>query len=130
MKTIEEVRAELETQKPRSAWSKGVTAYALDLLDDLEENINGGYVALPKTGSELKAVILNGATDWDQFSYGGSSLIYDEDIAKRLCCPSELKRCDGGTERPNAREEWLDVQARALQQAFRRLSSAFRFWEV
>ena len=38
MKTINEVREELENRKDRSAWDKGVTVYALELLDELEEN--------------------------------------------------------------------------------------------
>jgi len=38
MKTIQEVRQELETRKTRSAWDRGVNAYALELLDQLEEN--------------------------------------------------------------------------------------------
>ena len=44
-------------------------------------------------------------------------MIYDGDIAERLCCPSELKKTRNGERRPNSREEWLDVQARALRQA-------------
>lgn len=31
-----------------------------------------------------------------------------------------------GERRPNSREEWLDVQARALRQAFRRMYAAIR----
>lgn len=31
-----------------------------------------------------------------------------------------------GERRPNSREEWLDVQARALRQAFRRMYVAIR----
>jgi hypothetical protein len=54
-----------------------------------------------------------------QYSYGGCSLIYDCDIAERLCSPSELKRTRDGERSPNAKEEWLDVQARALYQAAR-----------
>ena len=46
------------------------------------------------------------------------SLIYNEDIAERLCTPSELKKTRHGERRPNAREEWLDTQARALFQAY------------
>ncbi|HZK45919.1 MAG TPA: hypothetical protein VFD34_06795, partial [Clostridia bacterium] len=61
--------------------------------------------------------LLNGADNWNQYSYGGSALIYDGDIAERLCSPSEYKRSREGERRPNSREEWLDVQARALNQA-------------
>ncbi len=36
--------------------------------------------------------MLNGASNWRQFSYGGSALIYNEEIAERLCSPSEFKK--------------------------------------
>lgn len=52
--------------------------------------------------------------------------MYDGDIAAALCTPSELKKTRNGDRRPNSREEWLDVQARALRQAFRRVYSAIR----
>nr|DAP26633.1 MAG TPA: hypothetical protein [Bacteriophage sp.] len=70
--------------------------------------------------------MLNGAQDWEQYSWGGSALIYDYDIAERLCCPSELKKTRNGERRPNSREEWLDVQARALYQAASRVVNAYR----
>ena len=70
--------------------------------------------------------MLNGAQDWEQYSWGGSALIYDGDIAERLCCPSELKKTRNGERRPNSREEWLDVQARALYQASSRVVNAYR----
>lgn len=53
-------------------------------------------------------------------------LIYDGDIAERLCTPSEYKRKRGGDFQPNSRETWLDVQARALYQAARWIINAAR----
>lgn len=93
----------------KSAWTKGVELYADDLVESLEEN------KLEATKENL----LNGAKDWREYSYGGCSLIYDADIAERLCSPSELKRVRGGDRQPNGRETWLDCQARALYQAAR-----------
>lgn len=69
--------------------------------------------------------MLNGARDWSEYSYGGCSLIYDGDIAERLCTPGELKRTRHGERRPNSREGWLDVQARALSQACSRVIHAY-----
>lgn len=126
MKNYEKIKSILENRKDRSAWDKGVTVYALEMLDDVAENIDYDGKE-PETRSELKEMALNGATDWSQYSWGGSSLIYDCDIAERLCTPSELKKTRGGERRPNSREEWLDTQARALYQAFRRLAIA---WET
>ena len=124
MKNYKEIKENLETRKDRSAWDKGVTTYALEMLEDVAESIdyNGKE---PKTRAELKALALNGAENWNQYSWGGSSLIYDCDIAERLCTPSELKKTRGGERRPNSREEWLDVQTRALQQAWSRLLGAW-----
>lgn len=121
-KTIEEARKELETRKTRSAWERGVTAYALDLLDSLEEALDY-YKEEPADRATLEKYLLNGATDWNQYSWGGSALIYDGDIAERVCTPSELKKTRNGERRPNSREEWLDTQARALYQAARRIKN-------
>ena len=130
MDCIKAAQAALEAQKNRSAWEKGVTVYALELLDDLAEAAEGGYI--PTDAAELlkpramRAVMLNGADDWHAYSWGGSGLIYNSDIAARLCCPSELRKTRNGERRPNSREEWLDTQARALFQAANRAFKAYR----
>ena len=67
-----------------------------------------------------------GASDWQQYSEGGCALVYDADIAERLCSKSELKRVRGGERQPNARETWLDCQARALGQAASLVRRAYR----
>ncbi len=90
-----------------STWSKGVEVYAQELQEFLTQN------NLPAT----KENMLNGASNWKDYSYGGCSLIYDYEIAERLCTPSELKRTDNGRLQPNRSENWLDCQARALFQA-------------
>lgn len=111
-----------DKSRQRSAWGRGVQVYAHELLDTLEQAINDGYFD-PDDLSAYKIVssaLLNGASDWDQYSWGGSALIYNCDIAARLCSPSELKKTRDGERRPNSREDWLDVQARALYQAARR----------
>lgn len=56
-------------------------------------------------------------------------MIYDSDIAERLCNPSELKKTRNGERRPNGREEWLDTQARALFQAANRVCRHIRHLE-
>lgn len=125
---IKAARAALEAQKDRSAWGRGVTAYALELLNDLEEAAEGGYIDTDDlTSSRLvDRAMLNGASSWSQYSWGGCSLVYNSDIAERLCCPSELKKTRNGERRPNSREEWLYTQARALSQAAARVRRALR----
>lgn len=123
---IAKIAAELETRKDRSAWNKGVTLYAWDLLDEIQERANYEHKE-PENADELKEYALNGAESWDQYSWGGSALIYNGDIAERLCSPSELKKTRNGERRPNSREEWLDTQARALSQAFTRIRRIFKY---
>ena len=131
MTNIEKVYQSIANEKQRSAWDKGVTEYALELVEHLGEQISNGYfdeLDLSDPG-KVKAALLNGAADWSQYSWGGCSLIYDGDIAERLCCPSELKKTRNGERRPNSREEWLDVQARALYQAANRICRHIRTLE-
>lgn len=125
---IDTIKKEVEARTERSAWSKGVTAYALELVEGMEEAIDGGYFdpADLKAPKMVERALLNGAQNWDAYSWGGSSLIYNWDIAERLCTPSELKKTRNGERRPNSREEWLDVQARALFQASNRVKKAIR----
>ena len=128
MKSIEEIRAAIEAEKPRSAWDRGKKEYALELLEDLKEHISY-YGRLPESSAELREWLLNGAANWSEYSWGGCSLIYNGDIAERLCCPSELKKTRNGERRPNSREEWLDAQARALYQAANRICRHIRTLE-
>ena len=109
----------IKKSNPVSAWDKGVKEYSIELIEDLESNpslikeINEG---MPLREKDL----LNGAMDWQQYSEGGCSFIYDEDIAERLCTPSELKRYKGG-DLPNDPSFWLRTQTRALKQASKRI---------
>ena len=123
--TLDKVAAELEAQKDRSAWGRGVNAYAMELVAELKE-LAAYEGRNPEPGRECREWMLNGAKDWKQYSWGGASLIYDADIAQRLCTPSELKKTRHGERRPNSREEWLDVQARALRQACDRVDRVYR----
>ena len=113
----QELLNKLEKLTPRSAWARAVVSDAVDLVEALTCS------EIPNNWEELKKLLLNGAADWSAYSYGGCALVYDEDIARHYCTPSELRKVthkDGTiSERANARETWLDVQARALHQAAR-----------
>ena len=110
---IEEINDRIETTRTRSAWDRGVQAYALELTENLNYMDADDFAAQKLVRQSL----LNGASDWSAYSWGGSSLCYDQDIARRLCAPWELRKTHDGARRPNSREEWLDTQARALRQA-------------
>lgn len=118
MKTISEIRNAIDNIRTRSAWSAGVKTYADEILNNIataeaEHRIDMATA----TRHDLEIAALGGADNWGAYSWGGCSLIYNNDIAATLCAPSELKRTRNGARRPNSREEWLDVQARALYQA-------------
>ena len=110
--TKQQLVAAVAAVKPgRSAWARGVQAYAVELVENLDDSADLANERL------LEKALLNGADNWRQYSEGGCALIYDADIAERLCSPSELKRNKCGMRAPNGRENWLDCQARALAQA-------------
>ena len=121
MKT-DELYNKIESLKVRGAWNNGVKWYALYLIEQMED-----YTKVVPERAEIESVLLNGASDWKQYSYGGCALIYDGGIAETLCSPSELKRVtrkDGTLrDKANMRETWLDVQARALYQDCRLIKS-------
>jgi len=135
MKTLAQIREAIEAKKTRGAWAAGVKTYALEILEDVTERTEyEGHE--PQDITELYDYMLNGAKDyrhphdrfkaWAVYSWGGSSLIYDADICERLCNNTEKKQTRNGERRPNSREEWLDVQTRALFQAGELIARAAR----
>lgn len=129
-KNIQTVVNEVNNTKTRSAWDKGVKAYALDILASFEESrqwceANGESVP------ELdERTALNGASDWSAWSYGGCGLVYGAYIAERLCTPSELRKLDGGARVPAGAATWCDIEARAARQAWRMIAEAVRVVEA
>lgn len=118
--TVKEIKEKLEKRNKGSVWKRAVKEDAIRLLDYFVEyySINEGENVnfdVPNF-AELR----QGAKDWVQFSYGGCAYVWDTDIAQHYCTPSELKKVqdkEGGVKKPNSKENWLDVQARALFQA-------------
>ena len=128
MKTIKIEKSDLITRlkskratqrKNLSKWKKGVYDYAEEMLDDLDDFIIEFNDIHDKTDIILNfgKQLLNGAPNTRAYSWGGCSLIYNEDIAQRLCTTSELKKKDYGRLQPTSKIEWLDLQARAIYQA-------------
>lgn len=131
MVTYEQLVKSIEATKPRSAWDKGVKVYALKLF------ARPSYIGI-KLSDEvpepriLENILLNGANDWDEYSHWGKSFTYGIDIAKTLYTPSELKKVLSTDKngyftlrKPNAHEKWLDVQTRALYQAFKLIKKTY-----
>ena len=133
VQNIQAVANEVMNNKTRSAWSKGVQAYALDILANFEEwrkwNEENGE-SVPELDERTA---LNGASDWSAWSYGGCGLVYDSEIAERLCTPSEMRKLQyktGGMRYPAPCTNWLDVEARAARQAWQMIAKAMRVVEA
>lgn len=109
----QQIISAIESTAPKSAWKRAVKDYAIDILESLEA---------PNQEFQESA-LLNGAENWRAYPYGGSALIYDDDIARRVCSPSEFKRSREGQRNPSGSENWLDCQARALFHAARLIKS-------
>lgn len=120
--TIYQLTEVINSMKFRSAWDCGVKVYALDLLKQYDEMPS---MEIYSNVSELERALLNGADSWRQYSDGGMALIYDCDICSRLCSPSVQKIRHNGAYRPNRQESWLDVQERALYQAWKLIAATF-----
>lgn len=85
---------------------------ALALLDSLDMP----ETVLPDHFESRRALLLNGADNWREYSYGGCALVYNVDIAARFFTPSELRRymAEGHDASMAFRgEPMLDLQARA-----------------
>lgn len=64
---VSDVVAVLRARRDHSAWDRGVTAYALEMLEGLE--VTG------LTASTVEKALLNGAPSWHDYSWGGCALI-------------------------------------------------------
>lgn len=106
----------------RSKWAQGVRDYAMDLMETLPNDW------MYSNDTMLEKELLNGADDWAAYSWGGCALCYDCDICERLATPSEQKRKKGGDLQPSSCESWLDVQTRALRQAFYTIRRLCRYY--
>ena len=108
----------------KSAWEKGVTAYAVELLNTIEDN--DMPMKVPEMFRDFQEILLDGSEDWYHYSHEKRSIVSNEEIATRLTPPSKLKR-GNYTNPPNSWESWLDVQARALGQACVKLYEAMHY---
>lgn len=69
-----------ETERKRGQWNKATAYYADFLLDSYIETCKwcaDQNEAIPALSLEI---VLNGASCWHQYSYGGCALVYDGDM--------------------------------------------------
>ena len=123
---IEKLKSILEEEyeNTKGTYKKAIILYALELVD----NIGDHYATTQEQRDnlekiekqDLKALALNGADSWSQYSWGGCSLCYNYDILSRLFCPSIVKKYkNADTVRGR---HLLDYQATALSRAFSKIN--------
>lgn len=105
--------AEKLSRTERSCWSRGVASLVRDYAEDVLREHDGETATI----KEFDQLWNCGAETLRDAVYGGCFDIWNYDIAKRLCTPSEFKRTKEGMREPNRRETWLDVEYRAICRA-------------
>lgn len=117
-----------ETELKRGQWNKTMAYYAYFLLDsyiDICKWCADQNEAIPDLSLDT---VLNGASGWHQYSYGGLALVYDGDIAKIVFTPAQFTKWEQG--RKVTDEPMLDIQARALAAGWMVLKSAQRYADM
>ena len=103
----------------RTQWMKAVETLKEMILDNIEE-----FEKDIKDYETLKKAVLNGAENFKQASYDGNFLIYNYELAEVFCTPKQLEKLETRKQFPHGigGQSWLDIQARALTQAFREIA--------
>ena len=114
--TLTNLRGIISESRARSAWSRGVNDYALDILDNLEEYANYEFENNGVFPPLSEPLALNGADNWQHYAAGGCGLVYTSAILERLCTPSELRRLSRSS---RCDIDAISLEARALFQAWR-----------
>lgn len=126
MTDIVKIRNWIKNDSYRSQWERAVRDYALEMIDQCDKKDITSYKQIPNhcNAANMKDYAIARA-----LSEGGCFEIYNGDIAKRLCTPSQLKRHTrkDGTVRDLPHESWIDVQTRAVYQAILLIKRAC-FW--
>lgn len=130
MLNSERFTSRLPLDKP---WGKGVLRYANELLDKAEENQPDALLRVtdnPNDRETITTLLLEGAKNWKEYSYGAYALVANEDIVNRLGSPEEIEASNHGTNPPNSvyAANWLDLQTIALKQAADLIYSAV--WRI
>ena len=99
----------------KSAWNKGLKAYMHDFIEDLDM----AKLQACQSKADFEKLLLNGAKNWHEYSWGGASLCYNEDILQRLSPAWACKKFANSSAVYGV--ELLDIQKRALYQAFLKL---------
>jgi len=103
-KTINDIMDELDVRPGMPDWEFAVRRYAMNMFKEYMEWKNlYRWNEASLLGEITEGSLLNGAKDWEQYSHDGNSLIYENDIRRRL--------------RGNGNGDLLNIQAKALKEA-------------
>lgn len=105
--------AEKMSKSERSYWRRGVASLIRDYGEEVLQEHDGEIIS----ARDFFKLWNCGNDSLRDAVYSGSFDIYNYDITKRLCTPSELKKSNEGMRSPNKRESWLDVEIKAMYQA-------------
>ena len=105
--------AEKMSRTERTYWSRGVASLIRDYGEEVLQEHDGEIVS----ARDFFKLWNCGNDSLRDAVYAGSFDIWNYDIAKRLCTPSELKKSNEGMRNPNRCENWIDVEIRAMYQA-------------
>lgn len=121
---ITELKNKLEEEQKhaRGIYQKAICQYALELCENIADDHTTTAEELEHLESitNLKERALNGASDWNNYSWCGCSLCYNYDILNRLFCPSLVKKY-ANSDSVRGRH-LLDYQAKALAKAFSKIN--------
>ena len=105
--------AEKLSRTERSCWSRGVASLIRDYAEEVLQEHDGETVS----NKELFRLWNCGNETLRDAVYYGCFDIWNYDIAKRLCTPSQFKKSKEGMRSPNRCETWLDVEYKAIYRA-------------
>lgn len=112
---------QIQKEDCKSKWHKGVVSIAIDRLDEMHSGTKITWYSLLNGAlwHDKGANFDNIVNACNKYAWGGCGLIYDIDIADLLATKSEAYYKNGNLKgKPNASEQWLDLYARAIFQAF------------
>lgn len=114
---INELIKTIENEQPKSQYEKAKKYYALEICDNIKNHYNFRNLDKNLENVEnLQEYAMNGADSWSQYSWGGCSLVYNEDILQNIFCKSIAKKYQNADTVRGI--HLLDYQANALVKAF------------
>ena len=118
-----------EPKSHKSQWERAVRAYRGELFESIFDMSPKALIKAFRFDSyegarkNIEKLLMNGAESWKEYSRGGCSLCYNEDIKKRLFSPSVAKKIDF----IYRRKDLLSWQAAALEEAAAEITNRLGF---